>query len=71
MGKLPLCKMYFEHKIDKIDNKTIIVTHTVSFIGFLSPIFGRIIGKNIKQSLPEVLESLKYKAEANNTLDDE
>jgi len=43
MGKLPLCKMYFEHKIDKIDNKTIIVTHTVSFIGFLSPIFGRII----------------------------
>jgi len=34
-------------------------------------IYLRIIGKNIKQSLPEVLESLKYKAEANNTLDDE
>lgn len=70
LGKLPLCKMYFEHTINEINeiNENITeVTHTIKFIGFLSPIFGRLIGNGIKKNLPDVLEGLKLYAEANKT----
>lgn len=70
LGKLPLCKMYFEHTINAINENTTEVTHTIKFIGFLSPIFGRLIGNGIKKSLPDVLKGLKFHAEANKALEE-
>jgi len=64
LGKLPLCKMYFEHTLHAINENTTEVTHTIKFSGLLSPIFRRLIGKGIKKSLPDVLEGLKIEAEA-------
>lgn len=56
--KLPLCMMYCEHKLSSNENGTN-VTHKVRFKGILAPLFGRLIGKNIKQDLPTVMNSLK------------
>ncbi|HFU75064.1 MAG TPA: polyketide cyclase [Bacteroidetes bacterium] len=71
LGKLPLCKMYFEHTINIKDENTTTVTHTIKFFGFLSPIFGRLIGNGIKKNLPDVLEGLKIQAVANKSLEKE
>lgn len=47
-AKLPLCNMEFHHHIEDLGDSTR-VTHSVSFSGLTSPIFGRIIGSQIKK----------------------
>ncbi|MEK7286394.1 MAG: SRPBCC family protein [Nitrospirota bacterium] len=59
---LPLCKMQFEHQLVS-EGKATRVLHRVSFSGLLAFFFGRIIGKQIKQGLPEALKRLKAMAE--------
>ncbi|MGL6073219.1 MAG: SRPBCC family protein [Fimbriiglobus sp.] len=61
--KLPLCLMTFEHELTASGSSTK-TTHRVRFTGFLSPLFGLLIGKQIKRTLPETMEGLKRAAEA-------
>ena len=61
-SKLPLCIMRFEHELSPVDNQTEAL-HRISFVGFLSPLFGRLIGTQIKKGLPRTLEGLKRAAE--------
>ncbi len=62
-SKLPLCKISFDHEINT--NKSgVKVVHRVKFEGVLSPLFGRIIGAQIKKGLPQTLQGLKNAAES-------
>jgi hypothetical protein len=61
-SKLPLCTMRFEHELSVVENQ-IEALNRVSFVGFLSPLFGRLIGGQIKKGLPRTLEGLKRAAE--------
>jgi len=61
-SKLPLCTMRFEHELSPVGNQ-IQALHRVSFVGFLSPLFGRLIGSQIQKGLPRTLEGLKRAAE--------
>jgi len=61
-SKLPLCVMRFEHELSGDSEKTKVV-HRVTFDGILSPLFGRIIGSQISNGLPNTLQGLKHAAE--------
>jgi hypothetical protein len=61
-SKLPLCVMRFEHELSEVDGQTLAV-HRVIFEGVLSPVFGRLIGRQIKKGLPHTLEGLKRAVE--------
>ena len=63
-SKLPLCVMRFEHELSRISEGTKVV-HRVVFEGVLSPLFGRLIGSQIKKGLPHTLQGLKDAAEQN------
>lgn len=62
-SNLPLCKISFNHELLPSD-LGVIVKHSVSFTGLLSPIFGRLIGSQIKKGLPNTMLGLKNAAEA-------
>ena len=61
-SKLPLCIMRFEHELSLVGNQTQAL-HRVSFVGFLAPLFGRLIGSQIQKGLPRTLDGLKRAAE--------
>lgn len=61
-SKLPLCTMRFEHELASLGNQ-VQVLHRVSFVGILSPLFGRLIGSQIRKGLPHTLGGLKRVAE--------
>ena len=61
-SNLPLCKMSFDHEILPIKNGVKVV-HRVIFTGLLSPLFGRLIGTQIKNGLPNTMQGLKHAAE--------
>lgn len=63
IDNLPLCKIYFEHTIEEVVKGELKITHSVSFKGLLSFIFGKMIGNGIKKGLPDVLQNLKKLAE--------
>jgi len=63
-SKLPLCNLVFEHKLEITVGGTKVI-HTVHFNGLFSPLFGRLIGNNIKKGLPTALKSLKNQCESN------
>lgn len=56
--KLPLCKMHFIHLMNKAESGTELINQ-VEFTGFLSPLFGRLIGNGINKGLPDSLAGLK------------
>jgi len=56
--KLPLCKMHFVHELIPTDQNTE-VTNKIIFSGLLSPLFSRLIGKEIKDTVPASLRGLK------------
>ncbi|MFC5610347.1 SRPBCC family protein [Variovorax soli] len=62
-SKLPLCMMQFEHELATTAMGTTAL-HRVSFSGFLAPIFGRLIGKQIRKGLPKTMAGLKRAAES-------
>jgi len=57
-AKLPLCTMDFHHTLEATGYSTKVV-HSVSFSGATSFLFGRLIGSQIKKSLPGTLKGLK------------
>ena len=57
-SKLPFCRLIFGHKLEHKGNYTH-TTHSAEFVGPLSFIFRRLIGKQIDKTLPETLLSLK------------
>jgi Polyketide cyclase / dehydrase and lipid transport len=59
---LPLCVMRFEHELTEQGNTTH-ATHRVVFDGLLAPVFSRLIGSGMKQTLPKALAGLKGHAE--------
>jgi len=61
-NRLPLCVMRFEHELFPTTIGTTVV-HRVSFSGFLSPLFSRIIGSQIRKGLPQTMAGLKRAAE--------
>jgi len=61
-SRLPLCIMRFEHELSPTVSGTTVV-HRVSFSGFLSPLFSRIIGSQIRKSLPQTMAGLKRTVE--------
>jgi Polyketide cyclase / dehydrase and lipid transport len=61
--KLPLCTMTFDHQLSQHGESTT-ATHSVSFTGFLAPIFGWLIGKSIQRTLPDSMRGLKDAAES-------
>lgn len=65
-AKLPLCKIRFEHEIDSTHTDSVNVIHRVTFDGILSPVFGTLVGRQIKKALPSTLLGLKTAAERNN-----
>ncbi len=60
--KLPLCTLEFTHHLDNLGEYTK-VTHSIFFRGLTSFIFSRLIGRQIKKSLPEALKNLKQSCE--------
>ena len=61
-SKLPLCVMRFEHELSTSSGETNAL-HRVIFKGLLSPLFGRLIGSQIRKGLPHSLKGLKHAAE--------
>jgi hypothetical protein len=61
-SKLPLCLMRFEHELLTINSQTQAL-HRVSFVGLLAPLFGLLIGFQIRKGLPHSLSGLKRAAE--------
>lgn len=62
-SRLPLCDMYFEHELSDSPGNTKVL-HRVVFNGPLSPLFGRLIGSQIRKGLPNTLQGLKRVAES-------
>jgi len=62
-SNLPLCSLRFEHELLVNDSNSTEAIHRVTFRGFLSPVFGRIIGSQIRKGMPHTLLGLKNKAE--------
>ena len=60
--RLPLCEMTFDHALTGTASLTT-ATHSVSFTGPLAPVFGFLIGRGIKNTLPATLNGLKRAAE--------
>lgn len=60
--KLPLCKMQFIHEMADQDDGAE-VKNIVLFTGFLSPVFGLLIGSKIKRSMSSSLQGLKQYVE--------
>jgi hypothetical protein len=61
--KLPLCEMTFGHELTRTASLTT-ATHHVLFTGPLSAVFGFLIGRGIKKTLPATMNGLKHAAEA-------
>lgn len=57
--QLPLCTMHFVHILnEQIDGSTQVINQ-LKFTGFLTPVFGRLIGKSIYKTMPNTLQGLK------------
>lgn len=61
-SNLPLTKLDFTHKIEKIGD-IYLITHEVEMTGVLTFFFSRIIGKSIKNDLPHAMKNLVTQAE--------
>ena len=61
-SRLPLCEMNFGHDIAEHNGKSM-VTHWVTFVGPLSPLFRYLIGRPIAKTLPATLAGLKAECE--------
>ena len=57
--------MRFEQEISESGMNAISVLNRVKFAGFLTPLFGRLIGSQIRKGLPNTLLGLKNAAEKN------
>ncbi len=63
-GRLPLCRMSFDHTLAPAQDGGTRATHAIRFSGPLSFVFRRLIGRGLAASLPDTLEGLKQASEA-------
>lgn len=61
-SKLPLCRMVVGHELTAERDVTV-VTHWVAFTGPLGFLFRRLIGSQIRATLPGTMEGLKHACE--------
>lgn len=61
--KLPLAKMSFSHHLSETPEGKTLITHVVEIDGLLTPLFKRVIGREIEQGLPGTLRKLAKEAE--------
>ncbi|KPN61547.1 Polyketide cyclase / dehydrase and lipid transport [Aliiroseovarius crassostreae] len=62
-ARLPLTKMVFQHEyLPQPDTETGQIRHTVSMTGLLAPLFGQVIGRQIKAHLRSAMETLSTQA---------
>lgn len=62
---LPLTKMIFAHYLKDNADGTITITHHIEMKGMLAPLFAFIIGRKIKNNLPDAMNKLANLAEHN------
>lgn len=62
VSRLPLARMTFRHLIEPIPAGCRF-THTVTISGPLSPLFARVIGRNVAAGLPVAMQALARLAE--------
>lgn len=60
--RLPLAKLRFSHRIETAGEVATLV-HRVEITGLLSPLFARVIGKNVAAGLPDAMRRLAELAE--------
>lgn len=58
VSRLPLARMTFEHRIVPNLDGGCRFTHRVTISGPLSPLFSRVIGRNVAVGLPEAMQAL-------------
>jgi len=61
--KMPLCKMEFIHELTESAEHSTEVVNKIIFTGPLGPVFGRMIGKGIAETMPGSLKGLKQHLE--------
>lgn len=62
-ARLPLTKMVFQHEyFPQEDGGAAHIRHTVSMTGLLAPLFGKLIGRQIKAHLRGAMEALSVQA---------
>ena len=61
-SRLPLCTMTFGHELAQ-ERLGTSATHWAAFVGPLAPLFRRLIGNQIKKTLPTTLRGLKMTCE--------
>jgi hypothetical protein len=62
---LPFCQMDFIHQLNEKENQ-LEISHRVEMTGFMTFLFSKIIGENIKNGLPKAVETLVKLAEKSN-----
>jgi hypothetical protein len=60
---LPFTHLDFEHDVERVGHGMVKITHTVTFSGPLAFLFSRVIGKSIKEGLPDAVKTLAQLAE--------
>lgn len=65
-GYIPLFRMHFEHTVSAVDGGSE-VTHRVWFSGALAFLFGPRVAAQIREGLPQTMQSLKAYAEQRQT----
>jgi len=60
--RLPLCKLHVR-RFFSCPKDALYFTHEVSFEGITAPLFGLILGRQFRQILPQIMQSLKELAE--------
>jgi hypothetical protein len=65
-GYIPLFRMHFEHTVSAVDGGSE-VTHSVWFSGALAFLFGPRVAAQIREGLPQTMQSLKAYAEQRQT----
>jgi len=63
VSRLPLARLTFAHRIEPTAGGCRI-SHAVAITGPLSPLFGRVIGRNIEANLPAAMRALARLAES-------
>ena len=62
LARLPLARLEFAHRIDPDENGTRF-THRVTITGPLSPLFARVVGRDVAAGLPGAMRALARLAE--------
>lgn len=65
VARLPLCRMEFSHILEPVGvhDRPVTVTHSIRFRGLLAPLYRRLLGRRIRDALPQAMTGLQHYAE--------